>query len=362
MLIGFTLGRYLSMRFVRSILSVFATVFALVYTLDFVELMRRAGEIEAATPAQMARLAFFRTPAIAEQVFPFAVLFGSLFALLHLSRKLELTVARAAGVSAWQFLQPGIAVAALLGIVSIAAYNPISADLRQRASEIEAQLFAKGGKLVSNKGVWLRQKSLDGQAVIRAEAAVEKSTRLSRVTLFTYDEAGAFLERIEAREAALHDGYWELSQAQVTSLDQEPQRYDTYLLASNLDPGQIRQTFTPPDAVPFWDFEETIARTERAGLDATRYRLQYDVLMARPLLFVAMVFVAASVSLRFFRFGGVARMVLGGVAAGFLLYVATQLMQDLGGSGIIGPTLAAWLPAIVGSLLGTLALLYQEDG
>jgi lipopolysaccharide export system permease protein len=75
-----------------------------------------------------------------------------------------------------------------------------------------------------------------------------------------------------------------------------------------------------------------------------------------------MVFVAASVSLRFFRFGGVARMVLGGVAAGFMLYVATEVMRDLGGSGLVGPTVAAWFPAVVGSLLGTLALLYQEDG
>jgi len=75
-----------------------------------------------------------------------------------------------------------------------------------------------------------------------------------------------------------------------------------------------------------------------------------------------MVFVAASVSLRFFRFGGVAAMVLGGVAAGFMLYVATELMEDLGASGLIGSAIAAWFPAVVGSLLGMLALLYQEDG
>ena len=93
-----------------------------------------------------------------------------------------------------------------------------------------------------------------------------------------------------------------------------------------------------------------------------RYRLQYDVLLARPLLFIAMVFVAASVSLRFFRFGGVADMVLGGVAAGFMLYVATELMEDLGACGLISSAVAAWFPAVVGSLLGTLALLYQEDG
>ena len=44
MLIGATLGRYFAWRFVRTILGVFLTVFALVYTLDFVELLRRAGD------------------------------------------------------------------------------------------------------------------------------------------------------------------------------------------------------------------------------------------------------------------------------------------------------------------------------
>ena len=111
MLIGATLGAYFSRQFLKTIFLVFATVFTLVYTLDFVELMRRAGDAESATPALIAQLALFRTPAIAEQVMPFAVLFGSMAALLQLSRKLELVVARAAGISAWQFLQPGLLVA-----------------------------------------------------------------------------------------------------------------------------------------------------------------------------------------------------------------------------------------------------------
>ena len=40
MLIGPTLGRYLSVRFAKSILAVFATVFALVFMIDFIELLR----------------------------------------------------------------------------------------------------------------------------------------------------------------------------------------------------------------------------------------------------------------------------------------------------------------------------------
>jgi lipopolysaccharide export system permease protein len=360
-LVGATLGRYFSLRFARMILAVFGTVFVLVYTLDFVELMRRAADAEGASPGLMARLALFRTPAVAEQVLPFAVLFGSIAALLQLSRKLELVVARAAGISAWQFLQPGIVVAGLIGALAVTAYNPVSALLKQQASTIEARIFARS-KTAADRDLWLRQRSQDGQAIIRAEAAVGVSTRLTGVTVFTFDDSGAFMERIEAPEAILRDGYWELKEARVLSAVEEPQTYDTYLIASSLEPAQVRQSFTAPESIPFWELDETIARTERAGLDATRYRLQYDVLLARPLLFIAMVLVAASVSLRFFRFGGVAKMVLGGVAAGFVLYVATKLMEDLGASGLISPAVAAWFPAVVGSLLGTLALLYQEDG
>src|ERR1700710_935138 len=214
MLIGGTLGRYLSLRFLRTIALVFGTVFGLVYTLDFVELMRRAADAEGATPGLMAQLSLFRTPAIAEQVFPFAVLFGSMTTLLQLSRKLELVVARAAGISAWQFLQPGIAVALLLGVLSVTVYNPLSANLKQQASKLEARIFShkKGG---GTADMCIRQKSSDGQAVIRPENAVENSTTIGSITAFVFDQGGNFQERIEAPSGTLRDGYWELKDARV---------------------------------------------------------------------------------------------------------------------------------------------------
>lgn len=362
MLIGPTLGRYFAARFARTVLGVFVTVFALVYTLDFVELLRRAGEAQGASTGLMAQLSLYRTPAVAEGVLPFAVLFGSMATLLQLSRKLELVVARAAGISAWQFLQPGFFVALALGAVAVGIYNPVSAMLKQRSTEIEAKIFAKSTKAGSGKDLWIRQRGPDGEAILRAETAIEGSTTLAGVSVFTFDEAGKFSEQLVAARATLHDGYWELSDVRVLTPDAPPESFDTYLIASNLDPGQVRQRFTPPESVPFWQLPTTIARTERAGLDATRYRLQYDVLWARPVLFVAMVIVAATVSLRFFRFGGVGKLVLGGVAAGFALYVIRQVMEGLGASGLVAAPVAAWFPAVVGSLLGTLTLLYQEDG
>ena len=79
-------------------------------------------------------------------------------------------------------------------------------------------------------------------------------------------------------------------------------------------------------------------------------------------MFAAMVLLAAAFSLRFFRFGGVQKMVLGGVATGFLLYVMSKVTDDLSKAELLQPTLAAWLPVVVGGLSGFVALLYLEDG
>ncbi len=362
MLIGRTLGVYIGLRFLRATLGVFFTVFGLVYVLDFVELVRRAGDLPEVGPIEMALLALYRTPSVTEQVLPFAILFGAMTAFLQLSRKLELVVARAAGISAWQFLQPGLFVAVLIGLFSIFVFNPLAATLKQQASEIETRHFATNPGADGGQDIWIRQRNPDGTAIVRAASIAEGSTEIAGVTVFSFDREGRFQERIEAASGVLREGHWDFHDTRIVALEGEPQRFASYQLPSSLDPAQVRRSFTPPDAVPFWALRSLAEQTERAGLDATPYRLQYETLVARPVLFVAMVLVAASVSLRFFRFGGVGPLVLAGIAAGFLLYVSTELMEDLGASGLVGTTLAAWFPAIVGSLLGVLALLYQEDG
>ena len=115
-MIGWTLGLYFARRFASAFLLVFLTVFALIYMIDFVELMRRAGDAVGAGAGLMAKLALFRSPITAEQVIPFGFLFGAMATFIGLSRKLELVVARAAGISAWQFILPAVLVAFFAGI------------------------------------------------------------------------------------------------------------------------------------------------------------------------------------------------------------------------------------------------------
>jgi lipopolysaccharide export system permease protein len=360
--IGWTLARYFSLRFTHWILSVFLTVFGLVYLLDFVEFLRRAGDTPGATVPLLALLSLYRTPVVAEQVMPFAVMFGSMGAFLALSRKLELVVTRAAGVSVWQFAFPAVLVALIGGAMATTLYDPVSALLKQRADAMESKLVGRASKGPWKSVLWLRQRSVDGQAIVRVKFAADAGEILKGVTVFEFNADGIFQQRVDAEEARLEEGYWLLRDARLIIPGVEPETHASYIVATNLTRGQLQQTFLPPENVPFWQLPVIVAQSELAGLDATRYRLRYQKLVAQPVMFLAMVLVAASVSLRFFRFGGVAPMVLAGVVAGFVLYVASELVENLGAAGIVGPGVAAWLPAMVGTLLGVLSLLHQEDG
>jgi lipopolysaccharide export system permease protein len=362
MTIGSTLGRYLAGRFLRTIGGVFAVLFLIIYIGDFVEMLRRAADARGVSTGMIAYLTLLRTPAIAEQILPFAVLGGSMFAFIGLSRRLELVIARAAGVSVWQFLTPPVLIVLVIGVLATVAYNPMSAALKARADRIETTIFGRTNRADADTSLWIRQRSIDGQAIIRAERSSHAGSVLAGVTAYVYEPNGQFMERIEAARARLEPGFWTMDEARITAPGEEPRAVSTYLLATNLSPEQVTQSFVAPAAVPFWSLKEVSQRTESAGLDATGYRLRYQTLLARPLLLVAMVFIAASFSLRFFRFGGVSRMVSGGVAAGFVLYVATKLAGDLGGAGLLSAATAAWAPAVVGSMLSTLVLLHQEDG
>jgi lipopolysaccharide export system permease protein len=55
-------------------------------------------------------------------------------------------------------------------------------------------------------------------------------------------------------------------------------------------------------------------------------------------------------------------MVLAGVASGFVLYVMAKVTDDLSKAELLHPVAAAWLPVLIGSMTGFVALLYQEDG
>ncbi|MDA0997958.1 MAG: LptF/LptG family permease, partial [Proteobacteria bacterium] len=138
MRISGTLSIYIGRHFLVSFLACFGTFLFIVLLFDTIELLRRAAARPDVDFSQVIEMALYRMPHMGQKTFPFAVLFGGLAAFWRLSRTHELTITRAAGVSAWQFLLPVLLLAAVIGSLHIAVVNPLASTLLARFERLEA--------------------------------------------------------------------------------------------------------------------------------------------------------------------------------------------------------------------------------
>ncbi|WP_341912847.1 LPS export ABC transporter permease LptG [Ferrovibrio terrae] len=359
-----TLSLYFGRHFLAAILTVLVVLAVLAFSFDAVEMLRRASGRADATLDLVFEMSLLKLPSLMTKLFPFAVLFGGMLALSRLTRSQELTVSRAAGVSVWQFLFPGIALALSLGIFLVTVYNPLSAAMLARYENIDAKVMRGRTSMlaVSSSGLWLREADASGQVVVHALRVAQQGVELRDAILFYYEGRDTFVKRIDASVAYLDQGHWRLQNAIVSYPNKGAERYEKLTVPTTLTYDRIQESFASPATISFWELPSFIATLESAGFSAIRHRLHFYTLLASPVLLCAMLLIAASFSLRLTRRGGIGTMLAGGVAAGFLLYFTVELMQPFGLNGTLPVPLAAWAPTAVFVMLGISLLFHLEDG
>lgn len=358
------LNRYLFLRFLVAILLVFLLFCLLILLIDFVELMRRSSKAADISFFRVLEISLLRMPSFAELTLPFAVLVGTIGAFLMLGRSSELIIIRASGVSVWRFILPPVFVALGLGVFSSTLYNSMAAYAKAESERVYAEVFG-GSKTVlrsANNEIWFRQDGSDGPSVMNAKAVSNHGHRLNGLTILQYSKKSEFLERIDAKQADLEDGRWVLSDAWVSRLSQEPRFYKNYLLSTYLTPTQISETMGSVESVSFWALPRYIEIANKAGLPATRYKIQYQLLLSKPFLLAIMVLIAATCALRTFRLGRIQSMIIVGMCIGFGFFIFAEISRQLGLAETVTPEYAVWVPLFAWSFVVTTVLLYQEDG
>lgn len=362
------LHRYFAWRFLTLFGGIAALFFVLVLLFDFVEQLRDFGDT-GASMGDILALSLLNVPQAFYRILPLIVILATVALFLALSRSSEMVVTRAAGRSALRALWAPIAMALLIGALTVMVLNPIvagtSKEYEARVSEIET-----GGStlLLAQDALWLRQGSEDGQTVIRASGASLDGTDLTGVTFLRFSPTGGPVERIEAKTARLVPGAWELEEAKVWPLFNTPnpeaaaKAHDRLRLESTLTADEIRDSFGTPASIPIWELPRFIERLETAGFSARRHAVWLQTELSQPVFFVAMVLIGAAFTLRHYRGGRTGLMVLISVILAFALYFVRNFTQILGESGQLPVFLAAWAPplAAIGLALGL--LLHLEDG
>ncbi len=367
--IPFTLSMYFGRQFAAAVLIMLAALSALVSLFDFLELLRESATAPAASFGIIVEMELFRLPWTLLQILPFAILLGGIFSFWRLSRSSELVVARAAGISAWQFLAIPVLLALLFGAFGTGALSPLSATMFGRAETLyNAYLKPGGGPLSLNGGqLWVRQADTglarDGVAVLHAQDVRlhHKTLRADQVTILRLNDQTGLLQRLEASHATLNPGAWNLSKVSILEPGADPKKLTALDFPTDLTVHRVQESFASPDSLSFWALPGFIKILKKSGFSAIQHELAFQALAALPLLCATMALVAAGFSMRPSR-RGATNMLISGVGCGFALFMISEVANQFGTSGAVPVVLAAWAPALAGLFLALALLLHLEDG
>lgn len=365
MRLPWALSKYLGRHFIGCTAIVFAILISTILLFDSIETIRRAYSKD--VPIRIIlELSLLKLPILIQKVIPFAILLGGILSFARLTRTSELIVARAAGVSVWQFLSPAIILSFTLGVGIVTVFNPLASIMLSKYEQVEAKYLQGGVSTlsVSSSGLWLRQKNNfdGGKTVIHALRVSHEDMQLYDTTIFMFGENNRFIQRVDAPTAKLEKGYWDIKDGTLTVPGKPAAARTDYKLQTDLSRQHIQESFAAPETMSFWELPAFIETLKAAGFSAIRHTLYWHSVLVTPFFLSAMVCFAAVFSLRPPRRGKTGALMASGILTGFVIYFFSDLIAALGLSGSIPVVLAAWAPAGVSLLLGTVLLLHLEDG
>lgn len=365
-----TLSFYIGRQFLVAVCLAFFAMLGIIMLGDLVELIRRSseGNGNGVSLNIILEMLLFKTPYSGQRILPFSMLIGAMVALTKLTRSQELVIARAAGVSVWQFLMPAILLAVGIGLFFMTVYNPVAAAMLTRFEQLEAKHITNKTSLlaVSSSGLWIRQIERNSgdvkEHMFHALRVSKNGMMLSDVIVFSFGEKNRFVSRMDAPSATLQDKHWQLNDVTITQPGELPVHQEHAILNTELTTSQIQNSFAPPMTLSFWQLPAFITTLEKAGFSALNHRMYWHSTLSTPILLCAMVLIAAVFSLRLPRRGGITLLIVTGMSAGFMVYFFTNLIFAFGQSGEIPVIIAAWAPSLIALLLGSGLLLHLEDG
>lgn len=359
-----TFQHYIAWQFIKHVCLVIGGLLSIVYIFDTLELMRRAAKSQAADFWLVLEMGLLKLPEVGQVMLPFAILFGAMMTLWQLSRRQELVIFRASGLSVWEFLGPMLMVAALFGIMHMAVINPVSSVFLTKYDELSERYLSSNKRVinVTREGLWLKEADREGEMILHSGKINLDTWHLTNVMALFFDQDGHNVQRIDADSAELAESQWIFQNAVVSRAGETSYSQPQLALTTDMTRDDIRDSFADPENISFWKLPEFIATLRLTGLDATQLRIHWHSLLSQPLYLAAMVLLAAVVALRPPRSRANLYFLVAGVMVGFTIYFFASFLKALGVSQQIPIILAAWAPALICTLCGLAILLQTEDG
>ncbi|MEO7688855.1 MAG: LPS export ABC transporter permease LptG [Sphingomonas sp.] len=356
-----TVSLYMARMF---LLRTFAVLAALVFVLQFLDLLSETGNIVArpgnGTPEIMHYLSL-RLPEIISRFLPFSVLLGTIITLTTMNQNSEIVALKASGLSAHQVLAPLILASMGVAIVSFTFNDRIvsraSATLTQWKKVDYAPLPIDRG---DRTNVWVR----DGDDLVEVEQIRGRgdAAKLNDVTL--YDRTGGSLVGIIHAPHGVRAGNgWKIGPT-ATRFDVasgKTTNLGTIIVARGVRPDQFTLATVDADGLSFGALRSAIHDLSDAGRPTKALEGSMWHKLSGPLSALLMPLLGAIAAFGLARSGKLFVRAVIGMGLGFAYFVADNFALAMGNLGAYPPFLAAWAPFLLFFLIGEAVLIRTEE-
>ena len=360
------------MRTVRQLIyrDVFWSVFfvavafvSLFFFIDFVDEVERVGH-NGYTLLFAAVSALLEQPGHVYELFPIAVLIGTIYSMARLAQSSEFTILRTAGLGPGRALSLLGAIGLLFAALTFSLGEYVTPHSEQAAGFLKARFGL--GLAIGRTGAWLKERRAepDGERAITVNVrGVGKDGELTGVRIYEMDAGGREVRSLAAghavvpRTRTIHE--WTLKDVTETnwipgSASTEP-RVDEKKMAqmtwpTRLDASVAAAALLPPQsmgAVDLWRYSTHLAEQEQS---TQNYRILFWKRVLYPFACFVMVALALPFAYLHARAGGVSVKVFGGIMLGISFVLLNNVAGHLG-------LLHDWTPWIAASVPSALYLL-----
>lgn len=321
------LDRYIGMTVLQStaiVLVVLLTLFGfLIFFGEFSDIGRgNYGSLQAGIYSVLL------IPGIAYQMFPLAVLIGSIIGLGILASNSELLVIRAAGVSIQQVIWSVMKVGLLLMLVMVAVGEFLAPASEMEAQRLRAQALSEKISFRGDMGLWAR----DGDSVVHIRD-LPSAENVGNVSIYQFDAKQHLRTITVAKQANFENGGWvlkDVSRSILTDNSVRTTREAQLPWQTMLEPKMIGVVTVDPDKLTTPGIFHYIHYLHENGLDAAKYVFALWKKALSPLVLCVMIILAVPFVFGPLRSVGIGSRIFFGTLLGIGFYLLDQTAAQLG--------------------------------
>ncbi len=290
------------------------------------------------------------------ELFPIAVLIGTIFVMARLAQSSEYTILRTSGLGPWRALRTLLALGLMFALLTFATGDYLAPVADRTGQLLKARL--EGLISIGQTGAWLKEKQV--QYTYNANVkAITPDGGMRGVRIFESDLRGFLVSITQAPTAQFEDGAWLLKDAERTEFPARGTsvaRVDHVKLPSmrwptGISPEMVSVALLNPDRMGTIDLFQYIRHLEANGQTSQRYEIEFWRKVFYPLSCMVMVVLALPFAYLHFRTGGITGYVFGGVLIGISFFMLNNVFGYIGNLQNWRPWLTAAAPGLIYSML-----------